>query len=82
MVGWKYTEICRGCVRAQQSVAVTSPLRPNLDSGPVFVGFVVGKVTMVHIEPRVRRYFLFQRYPTKIHARLRCINLGICSVTK
>jgi len=77
MVGWKYTEICRGRVRAQQSVAVTSPLRPYLYSGPVFVGFVVGKVTMGRIEPRVRRYFLYQRYPSKdpcsFTYRRRCI---------
>jgi hypothetical protein len=45
-------------------VAGLSPLRPGFDPGSVHVGFVVDKVTLGQVFPRVLRFFPYQFHST------------------
>ena len=48
-------------------VAGLSPRRPGFDSGSVHVGFVVDKVSLGQVFPRVLRFFPVNSIPTVLH---------------
>jgi hypothetical protein len=48
-------------------VAVLSPRRPGFDPGSFHVGFVVDKVALGHVFPKVSRFFPVNFIPTVLH---------------